>query len=310
MSTSSSSRSARGFTLIELLVVIAIIAILAAILFPVFQKVRENARRTACLSNLKQIGLAVTQYYQDFDEKTPPGCNSYGGAEGWAGQIYTYVKSTDVFYCPDDGVTPRHNGAIPFNVSSYGYNSQISIASPDAAANNVSVNSRPDSVTLSAYNSPAKTVLLFEVQNSTGYDITRADSHGDGVKYAEGDDAPGDQGGSPAGYGIGGADNYDPNGFNAPGGGHEASYTVKYTTGILRNIGTGHNNTLDFAAARHNDGANYLMADTHAKFLRPSAVSGGTLNTVAGDCGHSGDPAVAAATDCGDSTIAATWNIK
>src|SRR4028118_675254 len=61
----------RGFTLIELLVVIAIIAILAAILFPVFSRARENARRASCMSNLKQIGLGVMQYVQDYDERYP-----------------------------------------------------------------------------------------------------------------------------------------------------------------------------------------------------------------------------------------------
>ncbi len=64
-------RSAPGFTLIELLVVIAIISVLAAILFPVFAQVREKARAISCLSNQKQIGLALTQYVQDYDEKYP-----------------------------------------------------------------------------------------------------------------------------------------------------------------------------------------------------------------------------------------------
>lgn len=61
----------RGFTLIELLVVIAIIAILAAILFPVFSRAREQARKAACLSNMKQIGLAFAMYTQDWDENLP-----------------------------------------------------------------------------------------------------------------------------------------------------------------------------------------------------------------------------------------------
>ena len=77
---------ARGFTLIELLVVIAIIAILAAILFPVFQKVRENARRATCESNMKQIALALIQYTGDYDEKYPIGVPLtafYGNPPSW-----------------------------------------------------------------------------------------------------------------------------------------------------------------------------------------------------------------------------------
>lgn len=99
----------RAFTLIELLVVIAIIAILAAILFPVFAQVREKARETACISNLKQIGLGVTQYAQDFDESLPPlvgfdpagkANNNDGNMARWMDMVYPYVKNTQVFTCP------------------------------------------------------------------------------------------------------------------------------------------------------------------------------------------------------------------
>lgn len=100
----------QGFTLIELLVVIAIIAILAAILFPVFQKVRENARRTTCTSNMKQCGLAIVMYFQDNDERYPtyarPNPNFGAGGDGfsdvdWQVSVWPYVKAQGMFACPD-----------------------------------------------------------------------------------------------------------------------------------------------------------------------------------------------------------------
>jgi prepilin-type N-terminal cleavage/methylation domain-containing protein/prepilin-type processing-associated H-X9-DG protein len=94
-----------GFTLIELLVVIAIIAILAAILFPVFARARENARRASCMSNLKQIALGAKMYIQDYDEKYPP--LYYQSPPGtyvfWPQYIYPYVKSKQLFVCPSEG---------------------------------------------------------------------------------------------------------------------------------------------------------------------------------------------------------------
>lgn len=95
----------KGFTLIELLVVIAIIAILAAILFPVFAKARENARRASCQSNQKQIGLGFMQYIQDNDETYCSDRYNIGstGAAGWATMLQPYIKSRQVFKCPSDG---------------------------------------------------------------------------------------------------------------------------------------------------------------------------------------------------------------
>ena len=93
--------SRQAFTLIELLVVIAIIAILAAILFPVFARARENARRASCQSNLKQLALGIIQYQQDYDETMPlAGRPAPTDAWYWGQNIMPYVKSTQVFECP------------------------------------------------------------------------------------------------------------------------------------------------------------------------------------------------------------------
>ncbi len=101
------NRTRRGFTLIELLVVIAIIAILAAILFPVFAKAREKARQASCTSNLKQFGLALAQYSQDWDEMMTPAFLSWPAFDGhnagsvfWVTFCQPYIKSTDIFKCP------------------------------------------------------------------------------------------------------------------------------------------------------------------------------------------------------------------
>jgi prepilin-type N-terminal cleavage/methylation domain-containing protein/prepilin-type processing-associated H-X9-DG protein len=101
-------RARRGFTLIELLVVIAIIAILAAILFPVFARAREQARRSVCVSNMKQIGLGLGMYMQDYDQTFPP-----GGLKVWGvtkktdrnllvSQLNPYTKNDQIFRCPSD----------------------------------------------------------------------------------------------------------------------------------------------------------------------------------------------------------------
>ena len=292
----------KGFTLIELLVVIAIIAILAAILFPVFQKVRENARRTACLSNMKQIGLAVTQYYQDNDEKGPNGTDPYGRCSGWAWEVYTYVKSTGAFHCPDDG----NVGAA---ASSYGMNANLAIQGTTGAQDSST------GLAISQFNSPANTVLLFETANSRQYDITDpSGSTVDTATKAKSDNCF--NGLSPSGYGIG--NDYDPSGSYGekasaaqPGDGY-----TKYGTGWLRN--SLQNGQFLAPTGRHTDGSNFLMADQHAKFFRPSAVSAGGSAANATDkeyqtsmlnnCNPFGGGRCAAGTASGDSTIAATFS--
>ncbi len=137
----------KGFTLIELLVVIAIIAILAAILFPVFAKAREEARKISCLSNLKQIGIAYMMYSQDYDDhllclnaagwvggggnaqqlgptdqltfeysRDNPQDAATPGLIGWGWVLQPYIKNTQLFYCPSSIERPNDPTQISYNI--------------------------------------------------------------------------------------------------------------------------------------------------------------------------------------------------
>lgn len=169
------NKTRTAFTLIELLVVIAIIAILAAILFPVFGRARENARRASCQSNLKQIGLGIMQYTQDYDETLP---RRFTGQEAnsWRRTTFPYTKSTQLFSCPsntgnatntrDSSTTNLQNAgydpltAPRFNIS-YGANGL-----DDLTTNNRGGGTSPmrsgGAANLSAIGDSARTILVTE----------------------------------------------------------------------------------------------------------------------------------------------------
>lgn len=119
-----------GFTLIELLVVVAIVALLAAILFPVFGRARETARRASCQSNLRQISLSTVQYAQDNDGRMPT--NLVAGNIDIHTRLQPYIKSSQVFRCPSQSTylkkqstDPAPELQFPANGYSYAYNMQL-----------------------------------------------------------------------------------------------------------------------------------------------------------------------------------------
>jgi prepilin-type N-terminal cleavage/methylation domain-containing protein/prepilin-type processing-associated H-X9-DG protein len=162
-----SKRTSKGFTLIELLVVIAIIAILAAILFPVFARARENARRTSCLSNLKQVGLGIMQYVQDYDERYPiyrvaASASNYDFKPyGWVESIEPYVKSKQLFQCPSESNSPNtayKPGELSSRYTDYALNIWIGGLSINSGGTVV----KGSGISMAQLSSPALTVLTVE----------------------------------------------------------------------------------------------------------------------------------------------------
>jgi prepilin-type N-terminal cleavage/methylation domain-containing protein/prepilin-type processing-associated H-X9-DG protein len=164
----------KGFTLIELLVVIAIIAILAAILFPAFARARENARRASCINNMKQIGLGMLQYSQDYDEGLV-----YIYHEDLAAPRYymwydinPYVKSTQVWKCPSDPIdrskvpiertVGSYPTVAPVNVQFSSYLANYNILKPSGAPPTAPIK-------LAAFQNSSERIMLGELDNNYQY---------------------------------------------------------------------------------------------------------------------------------------------
>lgn len=229
-----------GFTLIELLVVIAIIAILASILFPVFARARENARKSSCQSNLKQLGLGFAQYVQDNDGIYPTAIYDASNGDdnapfGWAQMLQPYLKSLQIFQCPSEAqpvnpyikdVSAGNKAFNWYDYSDYAYNENFIYSYAPYGTSSSVLKSLHESELTGA----SLTVLLADSWNAA-----QATTIFEPVT----------------------AGNYT---FVYDSDGEAQSWTY---------------NAAPMSMQRHLDGANYAFADGHVKWLKHSSISGG-----------------------------------
>lgn len=292
------SMKRHAFTLIELLVVIAIIAILAAILFPVFATAREKARQTTCASNLKQLGLAVVQYVQDYDENMPSpaaattttysSTGQWSCGMGWAGILYPYVKSRGVYTCPSDPtLMPNSNYAE----ISYAINLNTTGSSAGALGIPSGVGYQIPHPLVSTMTAPANTVLFCEVQNMPIEATTTMFDPPSSLT------APGSYTYSPSTDGVvifncmnGSANNHL--GFGSPVTLNPVAQPIFATgylgrsvgdrypgSGVDGSCGTASPPSACFPSATgiHTSGSNYAFIDGHVKWLPGAQVSSGLI---------------------------------
>jgi prepilin-type N-terminal cleavage/methylation domain-containing protein/prepilin-type processing-associated H-X9-DG protein len=234
-----------GFTLIELLVVIAIIAILAAILFPVFARARENARRSSCQSNLKQTGLAIIQYTQDYDERFPQIIQPrvVGASYGWSDAIQAYIKSPQIFACPSSGINAQPVMTTN-NYIQYQYNRVLNTLEPTEAT-------VPQGVMQAAVPTASQTVMLSDGPSGQGRANTSGCYFSTGLAWQDNDVVGGSPGRASLGTGTSGTG--------------PALLRMGNTDGVNTD-----NNGEDNAVNRHLGGINFCFADGHVKWFKAS----------------------------------------
>ncbi|MHB1461542.1 MAG: DUF1559 family PulG-like putative transporter [Armatimonadota bacterium] len=270
-----------AFTLIELLVVIAIIAILAAILFPVFAQAREKAKQASCLSNQKQIGLAVMMYAQDFDETYPMayyyinGANSANGYVQWTGLVDPYIKqkssASGVWTCPSHtlhGFAPTNftggsapAGQIPQTAGIQDIQAKrMSYIANELLIPRKKYDSVPQNVVSnSAVDSPAEVIAVAEITDTLGALNDSSPTGGAAIKSHRPTNAVSDNGAV----------------FDGEAGVKGPIYALTLDQALaainyakLNNNAGGQHHIAYISPARHNGGANYVFADGHAKFFK------------------------------------------